>query len=304
MRSFPKIMAWASLVVWLTSIYLFLHYDATRPTKPQPARGRIYSSNNHGHVTYLTEREENYLTGLAIGAFGLFFIGAIADYFQRNPRKIGELHSAAMDTRRALVRPASWWVFARTALRRLASVRISSVIGTLVGRRSISLHSNESVSDCRTRLARSIGFNTVGPINGSISGDKLHLYVAKQEFWNSMAPHFHGRLIAAPSGTVVDGRFRMHFFVRIFLIIWFTGVTFIGGKMASFYIHSRSLEPPSLGTYPTLLFPGALLLCGLLFVYWCKKIGEDDEPQIVTFLQNVLKAEPRVACISPAPMRA
>ncbi|MFY9730924.1 MAG: hypothetical protein WB723_13015 [Candidatus Acidiferrales bacterium] len=56
MKSFPKILGWAALLVWLASIYLFLQYDATRPTSPQPAQGRIYSSNNHGHVTYFEKR--------------------------------------------------------------------------------------------------------------------------------------------------------------------------------------------------------------------------------------------------------
>ncbi len=57
MKTFPKIMGWAALLVWLGSIYLFLQYDATRPTMPQPAQGRIYSSNNH------VIHEKNYAEG-------------------------------------------------------------------------------------------------------------------------------------------------------------------------------------------------------------------------------------------------
>jgi hypothetical protein len=77
LRALPKILGWCALLVWFSFIYLFLQYDATRPTTPQPSQGRIHSSNNHGHVTYLTEREESYLRELQIGAFSLFVFAAL-----------------------------------------------------------------------------------------------------------------------------------------------------------------------------------------------------------------------------------
>jgi hypothetical protein len=291
MKPFPKILACSALLVWFSSIYLFLQYDATRPTTRQPAKGRVYSSNNHRHVTYLTEREEGNLHALVIGAISLFVTAALIDYFQRTPRRIGEIRSTAIRTLYGLFSPASWWAFGVTARRQLASIRIRSVISVLAGRKRVCLHSNRTISDCRTRLAGLVGFNTVGPVIGSSSGDRFHLYVVRKDFRNSFAPHFYGRLTTASSGTVIDGKFRMHFFVRIFLSIWFTGVIVIGGRMAIFSIPNLAAGLPTEDMYIGLLFPGALFLCGLLMVYWCKTLGMDDEDQIVTFLQNTLNSQ-------------
>ncbi len=292
LKSFPKILGWSALLVWFSFIYLFLQYDATRPTTPQPAQGRVYSSNNHGHVTYLTSREEGYLHSLQIGAISLFVVAALMDYFQRKPQQIGEIRLAAMRTLYGFFSPASWWAFGVTARRQLASIRIRSVITVLCGRKTICLHSNKTISDCRTRLAGSVGFNTVGPVLGSTSGDRFQLYVVRKDFRNSFAPHFYGKLTAAASGTVIEGKFRMHFFIRIFLSMWFTAVIAIGGRIAIFSIKSLVAGRSSEDTYIGLLVPGALILCGLLMVYWCKTLGTDDEAQIVTFLQNALNAQP------------
>lgn len=292
MKSFPKILGWAALLVWLASIYLFLQYDATRPTSPQPAQGRIYSSNNHGHVTYLTNREENYLNGLAIAAFSLFTVAALMGYFQGNPRRIGELRSSAIGTLRAVVRPASWRALVLRPRRQPVSVGGRSVTATLFGQNRICLHSNETVSDCRTRLAGRVGFNLVGPIAGNVSGDKFDLYVRQKDFRNSFAPHLHGKFVAAASGTVIEGKFRMHFFVRVFLAIWFTGVTVIGGRMASFSIKRLAEGSPAANLHVGLFFPAVLLLFGLLIVYWCKALGVDDEAQMVRFLRHTLNARP------------
>jgi hypothetical protein len=132
----------------------------------------------------------------------------------------------------------------------------------------------------------------VGPVIGSSSGDRFHLYVVRNDFRNSFAPHFYGRLTTATSGTVIEGKFRMHFFVRIFLSIWFTGVIAIGGRIVIFSIQSLVARRPTEDTYVGLFYPGVLFLCGLLMVYWCKTLGTDDEAQIVTFLQHTLNAQP------------
>src|ERR1700730_10437636 len=110
LKLFPKILGWFAFLVWLSFIYLFLQYDATRPTTPQPTQGRVVSSNNHGHVTYLTEQEEGYLHSLQIGAISLFVIAALMGYFQRKPQRIGEIQLAALRTLYGVFSPANWWV--------------------------------------------------------------------------------------------------------------------------------------------------------------------------------------------------
>lgn len=291
LKSLPKVFGWTALIVWLSFIYLFLQYDATRPTVPQPAQGRVYSSNNHGHVVYLNTREEDSLHSLQIGAFSLFVIAALMDYFRRNPQKIGEIHSTAIRTVYGLFSPASWWAFAVMVRRRAASIRIRSVVTILFGCKRIRLHSTQSLSDCRTRLDGSVGFNTVGPVLGSITGDGFHLFVVRKGFRNSFAPHFYGKLIPAAFGTVIEGKFRMQLFIRVFLTIWFTGLIGIGGRITIFSIQHHLPGQSLAETYRGVFFPGVLLLCGVFMVYWLKVLGADDEEEVASFLRRTLNAQ-------------
>jgi len=203
LKSLPKVFGWTALIVWLSFIYLFLQYDATRPTAPQPAQGRVYSSNNHGHVVYLNTREEDSLNSLQIGAFSFFVIAALINYFRRNPQEIGEIHSTAIRTLYGLFSPTGWWAFAVIVRRRASSIKIRSAVTTLFGRKRIRLRSTQSLPDCRTRLDGAVGFNTVGPVIGSTTGDRFHLFVVRKDFRNSFAPHFYGKLIPAGFGTVI-----------------------------------------------------------------------------------------------------
>jgi hypothetical protein len=292
LKLIPKVLACAALVVWFGFIYLFLQYDATRPTSPQPAQGRVHGSNNHGHVTYLTEQEEGYLNLLQIGAVSLFIIAALTGYFQREPDKMAQVRVIAKQTLYGAFYPSSWYAFGARTWRGLRTISIRSIATVLTGRRRISLHSVESISDCRDRLVGSIGFNTVGPVLGSISGDKFHLYIAKKEFRNSFAPQFHGKLVAAHSSTTIVGRFRLHAFVRIFLALWFGGLIIISAKIAVLSIKEILMKQTTTQTYIGPFPRAAFLLCGLIMVYWGKVLGSDDEARIVAFLQNTLNARP------------
>ena len=61
-----------SLAIWMGGTALSFHYDGTRPTLPQPGKGRTYALNSHGHVVYLTRSEWVQLYGsLGLGWVGL-----------------------------------------------------------------------------------------------------------------------------------------------------------------------------------------------------------------------------------------
>jgi hypothetical protein len=257
---------------------------------PDPAKGRIYSTNVYGHVAYLTEREVEYVELLKIGAFSLFIIAALIGYFQRDPRRLGEIRSTAMRTLYGISSPTSWWTFAVAARRKFASISIRSVVTVLFGRKIICLQTRNTISECRARLDRSVGLNMLGPVLGNTSGDKFHVYVVRKDFRNSFAPHFYGKLKAAASGTIIKGKFGMNFFIRIFVSMWFVGVVSIGGSKAIVSLRALINGQPAENVYVGLFFPCALFLCGLLMVYWGKRLGTDDEAQIVTFLQRTLDA--------------
>jgi hypothetical protein len=63
----------------VSSIFLFYEFhDGSLPTVPQPAAGRIYPSNNHGSIVYLTRSEMSLLEllqfGSAVPFFAAFFV--------------------------------------------------------------------------------------------------------------------------------------------------------------------------------------------------------------------------------------
>jgi hypothetical protein len=70
-----KWFAWGGMAVWFFAAGLGLHLDASRPTRPDPAIGRIYELNNHGHVVYLTLREQLTLWAVMFGGLGTAFVG-------------------------------------------------------------------------------------------------------------------------------------------------------------------------------------------------------------------------------------
>jgi hypothetical protein len=291
-KYFPKILAWSALLTWFGFIYLFLQYDATRPIAPRPAEGRVYASNNHGHITYLTKQEEDQLHSLEIGALSLFMMAALIDHFQRNPEHIGQIRMIAARHLYDILDPAAWYRAAARAGQRLTPTSIRSVVRVFAPQKRISLHSEENISDCRSRLVGAVGFNTIGPVLGSIKGNKFRLYLIRKDFRNSFSPHFHGKLSVAPSGTIIEGKFKMHFIVKILLGIWFTGVAAIGGKLAVISVKSIANGRATGDTYVPLIYAMLLLLCGLLIVYWGKTLGTDDEAQILAFLQHRLNSRP------------
>jgi len=51
-------------VAWFGSTALWMHYDATRPTRPDDSTGRVYAQNTHGSIVYLNKAEEATVTVL------------------------------------------------------------------------------------------------------------------------------------------------------------------------------------------------------------------------------------------------
>ena len=80
-----------ALSMWFGYIGMFEHYDATRPIKPDFGTGAVISQSNHGHIVYLTEREEDRLLSLQKASMGFAFIAVLATYFYK--RTTGKMPS-------------------------------------------------------------------------------------------------------------------------------------------------------------------------------------------------------------------
>ena len=73
-----------ALALWLTSVFLWMHYASTRPHSLDAGSGRIYPLNTHGSVVYLTCRENLFIAALTVGGIIVFAAGVCIDVF-KNP---------------------------------------------------------------------------------------------------------------------------------------------------------------------------------------------------------------------------
>jgi hypothetical protein len=78
-----------ALSLWFGYIAMFEHFDATRPTKPDAAAGRVIPQNNHGHIVYLTDLEQRKLMDLQYCSIVLFLPATLILYiYRRESEKI------------------------------------------------------------------------------------------------------------------------------------------------------------------------------------------------------------------------
>ena len=95
----------------------------------------------------------------------------------------------------------------------------------------MTLHTRIPIEECEARLASSVdaerlGFSWSGyagsrPILGKLRDSSFRLQ-KRRYYRNSFAPFFFGRFVASDDGTLIEGEFRMHPFVRVFMIVWFS----------------------------------------------------------------------------------
>ena len=72
-----------ALLTWFAQVATGLHFDHTRPIQPSAENGRTIPHNNHGHIIYLTQDEENRLTVLREIPIGLALIAIVVAYFAK-----------------------------------------------------------------------------------------------------------------------------------------------------------------------------------------------------------------------------
>src|SRR5438034_1151738 len=100
----------------------------------------------------------------------------------------------------------------------------------LCGRISMILRTRIPIDECKTRLASAVdaerlafaasGYAGSKPMLGKFRDATFRLQ-KRRCYRNSFAPFFFGRFVVSAGGTVIEGDFRMHPFVRVFMIFWF-----------------------------------------------------------------------------------
>ncbi|TMQ54627.1 MAG: hypothetical protein E6K74_05470 [Candidatus Eisenbacteria bacterium] len=107
----------------------------------------------------------------------------------------------------------------------------------------MTLRTEIPIEECRARLAAGVdverlAFSWSGhagskPILGKFSETGFRLQ-KRRYYRNEFAPFFYGRFVSAYRGTVIEGEFRMHPFVRAFIVIWFSFLVAFGVALVMF----------------------------------------------------------------------
>lgn len=94
---------------------------------------------------------------------------------------------------------------------------------------------------------------------GTISPPNFRI-MSKINYRNSFLPVINGTIYTKEGRTVVDLRFRLHWFVRIFLAVWFgmTGLSFLIGLLL--VLTERTAKPALLLTAASFLLVGQVLV--------------------------------------------
>lgn len=277
-------LGFLALASWFGFIGLFLHYDATRPTIRQPSEGKVYPSNNHGHVVYLSEQDEHRLNLLQGAALSLFIIAVVLNYGHRQQITASQIHKFLLSSLYWLCSPASW----RASLRQLRQHNVESQSKNETGRnigdhkkqeKRISFRTNKTVSECQ-QLVKSVGYSAFGIVLESFDGHNFCLSVQKN-YRNSFAPICTGKLIPEVTGTIVDIQFGMRPFVKIFLALWFIGVATIGSVILANVLSGSYVQ-----TAAGVVVPPVLLSFGILLVRFGNRLGQDEQNYILGWLDR------------------
>jgi hypothetical protein len=146
----------------------------------------------------------------------------------------------------------------------------------------MTLHTRIPVEECKARLASSVdaerlGFSWSGytgsrPILGKLRDTGFRLQ-KRRYYRNSCAPFFSGRFVASDSGTLIAGEFRMHSFVKAFMIMWFSFLGFFFVIMLITVIAGRAdaQGSPALG----LVIPAGMAAFGVALIKFGRWLGKN-----------------------------
>ena len=153
-----------------------------------------------------------------------------------------------------------------------------------------------SVADCRARLASSTDLKGItlswdpealGTVMGEFRGSAFRLHTRKY-YSNSFAPFFYGQLSSVDGGTMLEGTFRMHPFVRLFMVFWFAFLVIFG--LAAIIVPAAKYSASGLSRNWYAAGLAILAVLGVAMILIGKWLGSGEQGVIHTFLRNTLEA--------------
>lgn len=153
-----------------------------------------------------------------------------------------------------------------------------------------------SMADCRARLASAtdlggmaLSWDAVGlaAVVGEFRGPAFRLHTRKY-YSNSFAPFFYGKLTQSDGGAILEGRFRMNPFTRLFMVFWFAFLLLFG--LGAVMVPPPAYRPGGAGRG---WFIGGLILVAIVgfgLVLVGRWLGRGDQDVIHAFMKNTLEA--------------
>jgi hypothetical protein len=161
----------------------------------------------------------------------------------------------------------------------------------------MKLRTKLSIAECRVRLGSAtdlggfaLSWDAQGPgtVVGEFRGPVFRLHTRKY-YDNSFAPFLYGKLQAADNGTILEGRFRLHPFVRLFTVFWFSFLLLFG--VGALIVPAAPHTESGLGRGWFFLGLGVLAVLGAGFVQVGKWLGRGEQEVIRSFLKSTLEAD-------------
>jgi hypothetical protein len=111
----------------------------------------------------------------------------------------------------------------------------------------------------------------------------------KKYYSNSFTPFFYGKLAEVDGGTVVEGEFRLHPFIRLFLLFWLAFLLLFGASAIIVPAPQHPVSDIPRGWF----YAGIALLAvvGVAFVQLGRWLARGEREVIHSFLKSTLEAD-------------
>lgn len=177
--------------------------------------------------------------------------------------------------------------------------------GRAVKPNPIELYSPLSLTECAQRLESAIdcersvliSFSSMfgtKPVVGRVTQTSLKLR-KRIGYRNSFQSFLTAAMRAEGTGTVISGEFAMHPFVRVFMILWFSGVILIGGTMFFITIGALLFGPTHHGDHAWIgaVVPPIMIGFGVGLIRFGQYLARNEARFITDFLLQTLNAKDR-----------
>jgi hypothetical protein len=154
-----------------------------------------------------------------------------------------------------------------------------------------------SIDECKARLATAIdverfafswsGYAGSKDILGKIRDTSFRLQ-KRRYYRNSFAPFFFGRFVVSDGGTLIEGDFKMHPAVKVFLVIWFSFLAFFVLMTVTLTATGRAHMDDDRGL--ALVIPFGMAIFAVALVKFGQRLGRSEEQAILAFLKSALEA--------------